>query len=180
VKTALIGGIGNVLLGDDAVGPHLVHLIEARYSFGENIEIADLGTPALDLTHRIVGRDLVILIDAVACSEYPAGSLLLYRKEQILSIAPTQRLDPHSPAVSECLLAAEMLGSMPENVLLVGIVGESYEPGRSLSNAVQASMEKAIAAILDELNNLGFNYEERHHALSANIWWNEQPTHSFS
>jgi len=51
----LIGGIGNVLLGDDAVGPYAVRLLESEYSFGDNVEIADLGTPALDLTHRIVG-----------------------------------------------------------------------------------------------------------------------------
>src|SRR5271165_3465619 len=55
VKRALIGGIGNVLLGDDGVGPYVVRLLESQYSFGNNVELADLGTPALDLTHQIVG-----------------------------------------------------------------------------------------------------------------------------
>ena len=33
----LIGGIGNVLLGDDAVGPYVVHLLESAYSFRDNV-----------------------------------------------------------------------------------------------------------------------------------------------
>ena len=136
MRTALIGGVGNVLLGDDGVGPFVVRLLESRYSFGEDVEIADLGTPALDLTHQIVGLRSLILVDSVASDEIP-GTVVLYRKENILSIAPAERLDPHSPALSECLMTAEMLGASPENVLLVGIVGESYEPGQPLSEKVR-------------------------------------------
>jgi hydrogenase maturation protease len=139
VKTALIGGIGNVLLGDDGVGPYVVHLLDALYTFGENVEIADLGTPALDLTHRISGVDTVILIDSVASQDAP-GAIQLYRKSDILQENPSQRLDPHSPALSECLMAAELFGCGPGNVLLVGIVGKSDEPGQALSAVVQQSM----------------------------------------
>jgi hypothetical protein len=67
----LIGGIGNVLVGDDAVGPYVVRLLESQYSFPDNVEIADLGTPALDLTHRIAGLRAVILVDCVASNEHP-------------------------------------------------------------------------------------------------------------
>src|SRR5579864_4022906 len=52
MKRALIGGIGNVLLGDDGIGPYVVHVLESRYTFGESVAVADLGTPALDLTHQ--------------------------------------------------------------------------------------------------------------------------------
>ncbi len=170
MKTALIGGIGNVLLGDDALGPYVVHLLEALYTFGDDVEIADLGTPALDLTHRISGRDTVILVDSVA-SEDPPGTLLLYRKSDILGEMPSQRLDPHSPALSECLMAAELLGCSPENVLLVGIVGKCYEPGQALSAAVQQSIGTAIEAILEELTQRGFEFEKRAAAEKPGIWW---------
>ncbi len=174
MKTALIGGIGNVLLGDDGVGPYVIHLLESRYSFGANVEIADLGTPALDLTHRLVGRDTVILVDAVASGD-AAGVVHLYRKEEILQIAPAQRLDPHSPALSECLLASEMLGESPRHVLVVGIAVEQCEPGTSLSEAVHRSVDAAITAILEELTRLGFQYETRPQALEPGIWWEEPP-----
>ena len=72
---------------------------------------------------RSVGLRCLILVDSVTSDE-PAGTLALYRKEDILRDTPAQRLDPHSPALSECLMTAEMLGAMPEHVLLVGIAGE--------------------------------------------------------
>jgi hydrogenase maturation protease len=79
VRQALIGGIGNVLLGDDGVGPYVVRLLESRYDFDESVAIADLGTPALDLTHQIVGLRCLILVDSVTSDE-PAGTLFTEKK----------------------------------------------------------------------------------------------------
>jgi len=99
VRQALIGGIGNVLLGDDGVGPFVVRILESMYTFEESVEIVDLGTPALDLTHQIVALRSLILVDSVA-SDDAAGMVALYTKEDILRDTPAQRLDPHSPALS--------------------------------------------------------------------------------
>jgi len=65
MKKVLIGGIGNVLLGDDGVGPYGARLLAARYEFDDGVEVADLGTPALDLIDQISGKDAVILIDSI-------------------------------------------------------------------------------------------------------------------
>jgi hydrogenase maturation protease len=172
MNTALIGGIGNVLLGDDGVGPYLVRLLESQYEFAANVEVADLGTPALDLTHRIVGLHALILVDSVVSGD-PPGTVVLYRKEDIVCEIPAQRLDPHSPALSECLLAAEMLGATPQNVLLVGIVGESLDPGCPLSASVRRSLRPAMDATLHELARLGFAFRKRDLPLDPAIWWAE-------
>ena len=172
VKRALIGGIGNVLLGDDGVGPYVIRRLESMYAFEQSVEIADLGTPALDLTHQIVGLDGLILVDSVA-SDDPPGTLLLYRKEDILSETPAQRLDPHSPALSECLMTAAMLGASPRHVLLVGIAGKCYEPGNALSPAVEEAVGSAIEAILQELQRLGFAFREKPTPDEPGIWWRD-------
>jgi hydrogenase maturation protease len=179
VRQALIGGIGNVLLGDDSIGPYVVRLLESMYDFDESVAITDLGTPALDLTHQIVGLWCLILVDSVSSDE-PAGTLALYRKEDILRDTPAQRLDPHSPAMSECLMTAEMLGAMPEHVLLVGIAGKCYEPGHPLSMAVRQSVEPAIDAILHELQRLGFAFRKKALPDEPDIWWmiTKNPHHS--
>jgi hydrogenase maturation protease len=170
VKRALIGGIGNVLLGDDAVGPYIVRVLESLYKFDNSIEISDLGTPSLDLTQRIAGLNTVILVDCVACDE-PAGSVMLFDKAVIIGEAPSPRLDPHSPALSECLLSAEMLGCSPEHVLLVGIVGKTFEPGHPLSDAVQKSVGEAIETILSEMKRLGFGFKRRLTIQKPDLWW---------
>lgn len=182
MKKALIGGIGNVLLGDDGIGPYVVRLLESMNAFGEDVEIADLGTPALDLTHQIVGLRSLILVDSVASDDLhkddlrnddAAGTLQLYRKEDILRETPPQRVDPHSPALSECLMTAEMLGASPEHVLLVGIVGKCYVPGEPLNAAVRESVGPAIDAILQELQRLGFAFRKKSSPDEPGIWWSD-------
>jgi len=172
---ALIGGIGNVLLGDDGVGPYVVHVLESQYRFEERVEIADLGTPALDLTHRIAGLWAVILVDCVASAEHAPGTVVLYRKADIMRAAPQQRLDPHSPALSECLMTAEMLGASPENVLLVGVVAGGFEPGEPLTDAVRHAVGEAVQAILAELDRLGFHYQKKSSPDEPGIWWSDEP-----
>lgn len=172
MNRALIGGIGNVLLGDDGVGPYVLRILESSYTFGENVALADLGTPALDLTHQIVGLRSLILVDAVA-GDNPAGTITLYRKEDILQVAPSERLDPHSPALSECLMTASMLGAMPQHVLLVGISGKCYEPGDPMSTAVRQSVQPAIDAILRELQSLGFSFQKKIVPDEPAIWWSD-------
>jgi hydrogenase maturation protease len=172
VKRALIAGIGNVLLGDDGVGPYVVRMLESLYDFGDDVVVADIGTPALDLTHQIVGLHSLILVDSVA-SDDPAGTLVLFRKKDILRETPAQRLDPHSPALSECLMTADMLGASPHNVLLVGIAGECYEPGQALSAAVRQSLGPAIDAILLELRQLGHAFHKKLSPDEPGIWWSD-------
>ena len=166
--------MGNVLLGDDAFGPYIVHLLESQFTFEDRVQLEDLGTPALDLTHRIAEQHAVILIDCISSDEYSAGTVLEYDKADLLSAIPAQRLDPHSPAVSECLLAAEMLGKSPENVLLVGGVGESFDPGEPFSEAIRSAVDKVIGAVLGELWRLGVTVERKPSFTEAEIWWAEE------
>jgi len=175
-KSVLIGGIGNVLLGDDAIGPYVISLLESQYSFGDGVEIADLGTPALDITHRIAGLQAVIFVDCVASDDHRPGTVLLFRKSEMLCARPTPRLDPHSPALSECLLTTEMLGTSPQQLLLVGVVGEYFDPGRPLSQAVRQAAEKGVAAVLSELKRLQVEYRKRLPPVESSIWWADDPS----
>lgn len=123
MKQVLIGGIGNVLLADDGVGPYVVRLLAAHYEFEEGVDVEDLGTPALDLIDQISGNDAVILIDSVAVDAAP-GTVLLYRKSDIVQHCPAVCMDPRSPALLDCLHNVELFAAAPKEVLLVGIVGE--------------------------------------------------------
>lgn len=169
----LIAGVGNVLLGDDGVGPYLVNWLNARYAFGPEVEVEDFGTPALDFIDNIVGREALIVIDSVDNGE-ASGTVTLYRKEDIVRITPAVRMDPHSPALVESLLAADLFGGSPENVLLVGITGASYNAGCELSDGVKNSLRAANDAILAELDRLGINYVKKTIPTDAAIWWSRE------
>ncbi len=170
-KNITIGGVGSVLLGDDAVGPYIVGLLEASYCFDEGVTVADLGTPGLDLVAHLSGIDALILVDSVSNGAAP-GTVTLYRKEDILRHGPAPvRMDPHSPALSEALLIADLAGEGPQDILLIGISGEQYEVGAGLSAAVEQAAAEAVSHVLRELDRLGFGYSKLRKT-SYSAWWN--------
>jgi len=148
MKRILIAGIGNVLLGDDGVGPYVVRWLDSAYSFGEGVEVEDLGTPALDFIDHIAGLDALIVIDSVDNGRDP-GTITLYRRPDLLRSAPSVRMDTHSPAITESLLAADIFfGMPPREVLLVGISAGSYTAGCQLSERVKSAVERSRVLLL--------------------------------
>ena len=95
-RVAVIG-IGNVLTGDDAVGPHVVRVLEATHAFPEGVEIVDAGTPGYDLTGFLAGMDAALLVDAVKARGAP-GELRVYDKAELLSRKPVLATSPPNPS----------------------------------------------------------------------------------
>jgi hydrogenase maturation protease len=169
IKAITIGGVGNILAGDDAVGPYVVRTLDALYEFPGHVRVEDLGTPGLDLVTHLSGIDALILIDS-ANNDAPPGSIVLYRRDDLTRFGAPLRLDPHSPLLTESLLIAEMAGGGPRELLLVGVTGKQFET-HGLSDVVLQSVPLAIDAVLAELDRLGIIYEKRTTAIAPDIFW---------
>jgi hydrogenase maturation protease len=163
-------GIGNVLTGDDAVGPYVVKVLEARYALPEDVLVMDAGTPGYDLTAFIAGLEAVILIDAVK-ARGPAGELKVYDKAQLLAKAPVLAMSPHEPGVREALLNAEFQGVAPPIVKLVGVVPFDLRLRTALSPVVEAAVPGAVEAVVKELAALGVRAEPRAEPRPPDLWW---------
>ena len=170
VSNVAIIGIGNILLGDDGVGPYVVRTLEASYEFGPSVQVLDVGTPALDFIDNLVGMDAVILVDSVE-NDRPAGTITLYRKEDILRHGISVRMDPHSPALGESLLTADLMGICPKELLLVGVSGLSYDAGCELSPEVSDAVDLAIDVVRAELRRLDVPYFPASKQAKPDIWW---------
>ena len=170
-------GIGNVLMGDDGVGPYAVKLLEARYEFPERVELQDLGTPGLGITAAFSEYDALILIDAVSAKLRP-GAVKLYRKNELVKVPLKPRVSPHDPALVEALLFAEFSGKCPREVLLVGVVPQACELGCAMSDAAHIGMEGAIREVLTELHRLGAEAKLRARPDDPAIWWRKETVSS--
>ncbi|MBD3222079.1 hydrogenase maturation protease [bacterium] len=168
--TTAVLGLGNVLQGDDALGPTVVAHLAARFTFDDTVQVEDLGTPGLDLHPHLAGRTALIMVDTVR-ADGPAGELRLYRKDDILRHGPPVRLGPHDPSFKEALLALQFAGGDPDEVLLVGVIPASTEASTDLSPPVAAAVEPAIAAVCEELARLGHPAEARAVPDAPHLWW---------
>jgi hydrogenase maturation protease len=173
MKRVLIAGIGNILLGDDGVGPYVARILSSSYEFEPGVQVEDLGTPALDLIDHLIGLDALILVDSVDDGN-PGGTVAIYRKEDILRHGPPVRMDTHSPALTESLLAADFVGSTPKEVMLIGVSGLRYHAGCRLSAPVQDAVPHVIDEVLLELDRLDLWYQPIE-GKSSEIWWESVP-----
>ena len=169
----LIAGVGNVLLQDDGFGPHAIARLQSEYEISEEVELLDLGTPGLDFVDYLVGRDLLIIIDALAFGGEPGelGELLTFDHQQLRERLPNIRLSAHQPCLQETLFTAETGGVCPKEVVLVGVVGASFDVSTELSAAVDGALPKALEVIADVVRQNGVQLRKRSEPLPDNSWW---------
>lgn len=146
MKTAIYG-IGNILLGDDGVGPAVIRHLEANYAFGPDVTLEDLGTPSLDLPAYLIGYDTVIFIDAVAL-DAPPGTIRVFTREEITSVPTGIRVSPHEPSINDALIVLDFAGTAPREVVLVGIVPETLDGGMQLSPRVADAVGRAAEVVM--------------------------------
>jgi len=149
VKTAIYG-IGNILMGDDGIGPAVVNYLATNRLLPDDITVEDLGTPSLDLPNYLSGYDLVIFVDAVA-DDAPPGTIRLYSREEIVATPPGIRISPHEPTINDALIVLDFAGGAPKDVVLVGVVPKTLDGGMTLSPAVAAAVPRAAEAVLGEV-----------------------------
>ena len=170
MSKVLIAGIGNVLLGDDGVGPFVIKVLESEYDFADSVQLADLGTPGLDLPVHLSGADAVILVDSAKLGG-EAGDIRLFRKQEILSSPPRTRIDPHSPALSESICLLDLMGSMPQEFLMIGMQGRDFAPGSTLSTPVRLCIPHIIDAVRRELHRLNVWCVPKASVKPPATWW---------
>ena len=169
MKQVAVFGIGNVLIGDDAVGPTIINYLQSHYDFPPNVYIEDLGTPSLDLAARMGGQDAVIFVDAVTAKGKP-GELRQYDRAQIIRNPPSIRMSPHDPSLKETCLMVDLLPDGPSSITLIGVIPRSLDQF-GLSREVRAAIPGAVARVLAELATHGVVPSPRAHAAAAPAFW---------
>jgi len=149
VKTAIYG-IGNILMGDDGIGPAVIHYLSSNGLLSNDVTLEDLGTPSLDLPNYLAGYDRVIFIDAVAANA-PPGTIRLYSRAEIVATPPGIRISPHEPTINDALIVLDFAGGAPKDVVLVGIVPQTLVDGMTLSPAVAGAVPRAAAMVMGEV-----------------------------
>ena len=151
----LVLGLGNVLLGDDGLGAAAVARVERDYRPHPGVRLEEGGTLGLSLLGLLADSDHVILVDAVR-ADAPPGTLVRLDGDDVAD-AVRDRLSPHQVGVADLLDAARLIDCYPTTVTLLGLVPTVIELAVSRSNAVDSALEQLVAAIVGEVQSLGYN-----------------------
>jgi hydrogenase maturation protease len=155
----IILGIGQTFRSDDGAGLTAIHHWKEIYSQTANhpsITVEEIELPGLELIDLIKGFEAVILVDAVQSSVTP-GTITRINEEDLLGFSEEYQ-SAHGWGVAETLQLARKLDiDLPERLIFVGIEGENFSPGVSLSPSVTASLNEAAQVIEDSVKILLYN-----------------------
>ncbi len=144
----LIIGYGNVLRGDDAVGPLAARCLAARLA-DQPVRIIEAHQLLPEMAWLLSQAQLVVLIDAAIGAA--AGAVRwqrLERAEEQRSIA--LGVVGHNLTCQQLLAGCQALyGASPE-VLLIAVAGKTFEVGEELSEAVQ----EVLPSLVDQVERI--------------------------
>ena len=143
----LVLGLGNVIMGDEGVGVHVVRALE-KLQLPPGVECLDGGTGGFILLEPLQNADRVILIDAAADGN-PPGTVTRTTPRFSRDYPPT--LTAHDIGVKDLLDAFYMQGGTRE-VILYAIAIDPLQPiSMDLSPDCAMAAQIAEFEILDEL-----------------------------
>lgn len=149
----LVLGLGNLLMQDDAVGIHAVQQLQRDYRLPSQVQLLDGGTLGLDLLPYIEEAERLLIIDALEMRSTP-GSLHRLTGDEVPR-AFAGKLSVHQMGLQDLLAVAELQGTLPEQVVVLGVQAASVDVGLELSAPVQQAFEPLLQSVLEQLRDWG-------------------------
>ncbi|MGD0095494.1 MAG: hydrogenase maturation protease [Terracidiphilus sp.] len=143
----LVLGLGNVLMGDEGVGVHVVRVLEQQ-TLPVNVECLDGGTGGFTLLEPLQSAGRIILIDAAADGN-PPGTVTRTTPRFSRDYPPT--LTAHDIGVKDLLDIFYIQGGGPEVVLYSIAIDPKQPISLDLSEEIAQAAEVAAASIRSEL-----------------------------
>lgn len=144
-------------MSDDGVGVRVVQRISDNYRLTPEVTVVDGGTLGLDLLPMLEGVDKLLVVDAVETG-WGAGTIVRLSGDEI-PLALKTKLSPHQMGLQDLLLVAEMQGSLPGEMVLLGVQPQEIGLGLELSPHVKAQFGPLVTMTLRELEQWGVTAE---------------------
>jgi len=149
----LVLGLGNPLCQDDGVGVVAVARLLERWSTGPGVKMLEGGTLGLWLLPLLESYRTVLLVDAIRADGEP-GTLVRIEGEEVARAA-AHRLSVHQVGVGDLMDAAQLRGTLPPKLTLLGVVPEAVSLGLGLTPRVERALPLLIQRVLDTCAELG-------------------------
>jgi hydrogenase maturation protease len=156
---AVVLGIGNTILTDEAAGVRAVELLEQRYRVPDNVLVIDGGTSGMEMIEDLSNLDFLIVIDVVKTGQ-AAGTVVKIAGDEI-PVFFRHKLSPHQIALPDVLASLELLDAMPKEIIVLGVEPISLELGMEMTDTVAAKVPLLVEMAVMELRARDYLFEAR-------------------
>jgi hydrogenase maturation protease len=150
VRTLIIG-CGNILRGDDAVGPVLIRRLW-EMGLPPGVNCADGGTGGMDVAFQMRNVPEVILVDACKSGSEP-GAIFQVPGKELEHLPPLTGIHSHAFRWDHALAFGRWLlkEEYPKNITVYLIEGATFQLGDPLSEPVERSMRTLACRIMADM-----------------------------
>lgn len=145
-KPAVVG-IGNILLGDDGLGVHVVEELVKHSLLPASVRCIDGGTAAFETLYACGDCDHIIVVDAVAAGGKP-GTVY---KMDIEKWRGFKGVSLHDTCLLDAVYMSRVFRGSPIGVTVIGMEPGDISPGLGLSHAVKERFEDLVRCVLAEV-----------------------------
>jgi hydrogenase maturation protease len=141
-------GLGNELLGDDAVG--VIAARQIRKELTDQVDVVETSVYGLGLLDVILGCRQLIIIDAIRTGNLPVGSVIELDPDSFDRVlAPS----PHYSGLPEMKALAEALKiSYPKRIIVFAIeIGDDAYFGAAINPVVMEAVSEVVRRVRHQL-----------------------------
>jgi hydrogenase maturation protease len=149
-KSTLVLGLGNLLLGDEGWGVHVVQKLQTC-ELPAHVRVFEGGVGGYNLLGCLEGVERLLVVDAMMTEAGP-GELVLFQPGPDFRDNSRNALSFHQIGILELVQMWKLLGHEPEVYFLVARP-EKLDPGMDLSPRLQESVGPAVQLILKLCHN---------------------------
>lgn len=154
---AVVLGIGNTILTDEAAGVRAVEALERGWKLPDNVMAIDGGTSGMEMIEDLSNLDLLIVLDVVKTGAAP-GTVVKIEGDEI-PVFFRSKLSPHQIALPDVLASLELLDTMPKEIVVLGVEFISLELGMEMTPTVAEKVPVLAAMAAAELAARGYALE---------------------
>jgi hydrogenase maturation protease len=157
IPQILVAGIGNAWLRDDGFGGAVAKKLEEQ-ELPEGVSVFDFGSGGLDLAYEVLrGYHALVLVDVSRQGGEPGTLYVMEPDEGEIAggIEDGEMINPHGMDPQTVLRFVKAVGGWPGKVVVVACEPLNVEEmGLGLSDEVAASVDRAVAVVLEQVEEL--------------------------
>lgn len=147
----VIIGLGNPILGDDAVGLHVVRALAERLQDSE-ADIIEASVGGMELVELMMGYERAVLIDSIQTKDAMVGAIYRITPEDFRE--PMHASNLHNVSFMQALRFWEKVSDvhLPKQIIIFAIeVEDPYSFHEGLSPKVDAAVPRAVEMVLRDI-----------------------------
>jgi len=151
-------GLGNILRGDDGIGPVIIRALEKR-KIPDPVQLCDAGSDAFIILDHLLGTDPVLIIDCARLGEKP-GTIQKIITKDIDLIPKEVGMSLHGYSLTEVWQLARSMGA-ENDLTIIGIEPEKIQFNSGLSEVVKKGIPTIIKMVEEEAKK--YAKKDSHH-----------------